>query len=431
MKKIIIVMIFFVYCLAACEKSCEHSWQDATCLTAKTCKNCNLSEGTALDHLYEEGLCIRCREKDPTYLTKQEQMMKFLQSTKKEEVNHLGKLILENVDDDLKKDIQSLLDECFVKIDETTTITLLENTTNEYLTRIYELIPTAHGLFDFSNLSDLEKQKVLNLLDEYIFRNKLVGIPINPNYSLNLNSTSKEQWIEFFGINGSKNQVEESNYWPVKPLLSNDYFIKGLNLCIDKSEFSNVSLSTSIDYQKYNFYEYNLDLARKYFAASLEEMIEKGVYEVGTEIIELSIEIAFDSKNEKTEKIYETLKNQIETAFNDQLVTNGQFLLKVDVWYGEIFGSIFYNKNYCGCFDISYDKLTVGSIDKKPYIAYSLLSSSKELSYSLTLNYSLDTNDLDDCLVYNGYRYTYDALLDLLNGSREIDHGKLVLNNEN
>ena len=215
----------------------------------------------------------------------------------------------------------------------------------------------------------------------------------------------------------------------MKPLLSNEYFIKGLNLCINKSEFNiNYPLS-EIDYQKYNFYEYNLDLARKYFAASLEEMIETGIYNPSSGKVELLIEIAFDSKNEQSEQIYQIFKNQIETAFNNQQVTNGLFELKVDVWYGEIFGSIFPEKNYKGCFDISYGKISGGSFDFKPYKEYLLLSSSKELSNSMTLNFSLDTNSLDDCIVYNGYRFTYDALLVLLSGSTEINNGKIVILN--
>lgn len=426
MKKLIFLILFLMIFLVSCEKSCEHTWIDANCLSPQTCKNCNLSEGDPLQHSYEDGICIRCNQKDPTYFTKKEQMMKFLQNAKKEELNLLCKSLQDNVDDKLDNDIQCLFDECFSMIDKTNTITELEKLTDLYLTRIYELIPLANGVFNFSILSSDEKQKILNLLDEYIFRTNLVGIPINPNYSLNLNSTSKETWIEFFGINGSINQNQKSDYWSVKPLLSNDYFIKGLNLCINKSEFNKLYPTTLIDYEKYNFYEYNLELARKYFEASLEEMIERGIYTIGIDKVELTIEIAFDSKNEQSEQMYEILKNQIETAFNDQQVTNGLFELKVNVWYGEIFGTIFPEKNYKGCFDISYGKISGGSIDFKPYKEYLLLSSSKALSNSMTLNFSLDTNSLDDCIVYNGYRFTYDALLVLLSGSTEIHNGKIV-----
>ncbi len=44
----------------------EHSYQDATCLTPKTCTGCGRTEGTALGHNYGENhLCSRCGVKDP------------------------------------------------------------------------------------------------------------------------------------------------------------------------------------------------------------------------------------------------------------------------------------------------------------------------------------------------------------------------------
>ena len=40
---------------------CEHSWQDAACLSPKTCSRCGLTEGYALGHTYGENYrCIRC-----------------------------------------------------------------------------------------------------------------------------------------------------------------------------------------------------------------------------------------------------------------------------------------------------------------------------------------------------------------------------------
>ena len=36
-------------------------------------------------------------------------------------------------------------------------------------------------------------------------------------------------------------------------------------------------------------------------------------------------------------------------------------------------------------------------------------------------------NSLDDSIVYNGYRFTYDTLISLLIGPAKINNGKLVL----
>ena len=49
-------------------------------------------------------------------------------------------------------------------------------------------------------------------------------------------------------------------------------------------------------------------------------------------------------------------------------------------------------------------------------MCYNSLSSDLNISSNLTINWSIDTNNIDDdCIVYNGYRFTYDYLLTLLN----------------
>ena len=119
------------------------------------------------------------------------------------------------------------------------------------------------------------------------------------------------------------------------------------------------------------------------------------------------------SKSEKNEQLFNILKNNIEAAFNDLSVSNGDFVLTVEAWYGEYFGQIYTEKNYKGQFDLSYDKISGSSYDQ--YMYYKLLSSNPNLSNYLTINWSIDTNNIeDDCIVYKGYRFTYDALLALL-----------------
>ena len=40
----------------------SHAWQEATCLEAKMCTTCGLTEGTALGHTTATGTCSRCNE---------------------------------------------------------------------------------------------------------------------------------------------------------------------------------------------------------------------------------------------------------------------------------------------------------------------------------------------------------------------------------
>lgn len=45
-----------------------HNFADATCTQPKTC-DCGATEGAALGHNYENGVCTRCSEKDPAHVT--------------------------------------------------------------------------------------------------------------------------------------------------------------------------------------------------------------------------------------------------------------------------------------------------------------------------------------------------------------------------
>lgn len=62
------MLLLGAFCLAGCGH--EHQWEEATCDTAKTCIECNETEGEALDHNYAEAtctepaICTLCGDKD-------------------------------------------------------------------------------------------------------------------------------------------------------------------------------------------------------------------------------------------------------------------------------------------------------------------------------------------------------------------------------
>lgn len=57
MKRTILVclLIALAFCLTAC--GCEHEWEEATCLTPKTCNLCQEVEGEALGHTWKDATC--------------------------------------------------------------------------------------------------------------------------------------------------------------------------------------------------------------------------------------------------------------------------------------------------------------------------------------------------------------------------------------
>ena len=59
MKKSILILLSILLCtalLAGC--SCQHQWAEATCTEPKTCSQCGVTEGEALDHSWLEADCV-------------------------------------------------------------------------------------------------------------------------------------------------------------------------------------------------------------------------------------------------------------------------------------------------------------------------------------------------------------------------------------
>ena len=449
MKKLFILFAVFgcISALVGCnntsdEETCQHSWgewqyNDEAHWRDYTCGHD--SPEVAGEHTWDDGVeveggnggyvmeytCTVCGKKHQvtTTIIPITSNLAFAIEDKTNELIKYKNSILANVDSsNLEYSINSIFDDCIANIKNAENISDVNELADECLKDVYNLIPLANGEFDFSNFDDTDKKEILSLLDEYIYRNNLGGIPLSQYYTLNLNSTTKEQWIEFFGEGGSICQTPKNEYWNVKEFLSNEYFLKGLCLALPKEETVNESaIFYQIDYSKYEFFNYDLDLAKKYFSLAIEELYP--IYSVSSQYpIELKLEIAFGTKTEKKEQLFNTLKNNIETAFNDLSVSNGDFVLTVEAWYEETIGQIYVEKNYTGQFDLSYEKISLSSYDQ--YMYYNLLSTNYDLSHGLTINWSIDTNNIeDDCIVYNGYRFTYDALLSLLSSKYTIIDG--------
>ena len=333
----------------------------------------------------------------------------FVKEEKIHELNKMKDLISDNVED--FSSIDDIFNRYDNSINEAEAIKEITSLYDSCIKEVYSLIPVKEE-FDFTSLSEEEKTKLLDLVDSFILRNNLSGIYLSSSGTLNLNSTTYEQWEEFFGENGKKCQTQKKDYWDVKPFLSNKHFLKGLNLCLDKELFKDEIGSGFIDYSKSEYFNYDLELSRKYFSVALDEI--KDQYHNFFRPAQLKLEIAFYSKEERYETLFNKLKNCIETAFNDQTVTGGKYVLEVQPWYGEVFSQIFPEKCYCGQFDLSYCSIS-GSYSV-PYERHKMLSTNPCISRNLTLNWNFDTSNADkDSIVYDGYRYSYDTIVSALN----------------
>lgn len=356
---------------------------------------------------------------------KKDELVEFLIDESISDLTELKELIINNVDSDtLKNDIAGIYDEYLEKVNSFSKVSEISKLNKEYKDKIYEQVPVNLGELDFTNLSEDDKKELLNLLDKYLYRTNLIGIPLSKSYSLNLNSTSASSWEYFFGENGTITKTPKEEYWNVLPFLSNEYFLRGLNLCLNKELFENyenLNTESQIDYSKYRYYDYNLDKARKYFRLAITELVENNIYNPTKDSpIVLNIEISYGKFTDlnKCEEIHSIIKESIEEAFNTKEVSNEQFLINVNHWEGEYFGQIYSQKLYNGHFDISFDKISDSTLDFNPYKEYLLRSSNAILSNGLTVNWSHDTGDINyDCIIYNGYRYSYDEVLLALKAS--------------
>ena len=336
----------------------------------------------------------------------------FVREEKIHELNKMKDLIIDNVKDPTS--INNVFSKFESKISESNIIKEMTSLYDSCLKEVYSLIPVKEE-FVFKGLDYGENKKLFHSVDEFILRNNLAGIPISSTRTLNLNSTTYEQWEEFFGENGTKCQTAKENYWDVKPFLSNKHFLKGLTLCLDKELFKDETSGEKyrIDYTKSDYFNYDLDLSRKYFSIALDELKEYYKND-SSRPIKLKMEIAFGSLFENDIALFEKLKNSIETAFNDKKVTKGDYNLEVVSWCGEYFSSVFPEKSYCGQFDLSYPKISSSSFI--PYEFYKMLSTDLGISGHLTVNWNFDTSDVEkDSIVYDGYRYSYDTIVSALN----------------
>lgn len=192
---------------------------------------------------------------------------------------------------------------------------------------------------------------------------------------INVNSCTEEEWEYYFGVNGTMNKHAASNYWDVKPIMSNDKFLDGVFFSIDRatlastmgrkpalgylSEAYKIDPETDLSYRDTDQAKAVLDeyasvdpnghdqeIAIGLFQSALEEEIAKGNYESG-DVISLKFLWRYQ---ETIDKIGTQLKGYIETTFNQAAQSYG-IQLEID---NQVAGP-----NYTDC----YSKMDVGEYD--------------------------------------------------------------------
>ena len=266
---------------------------------------------------------------------------------------------------------------------------------------------------------------------------------------LNLNSTTEEQWIEYFGENGTIYKHGKNDYWDVKPIMSNKNFLNGFFFAMNRQELADLAgknpavgyLSNAymIDpagkeswraskwgqavlwprqYAAGNTACYSRELAETYFKAAGDEMISQGYYMPGD-----TIEIIGIFRYQTTiDNIGSYIASYVEDAFNAANASNN---LKIDLKL-EIGGSTYndtYTKMDHGEFDFAEG--AVSGVVLNPLDFMNTCSSTTAINQGFCLNWGEPTDEVNETnpAVYKGYKFSYDALWSASQGWSIIDEG--------
>lgn len=273
-------------------------------------------------------------------------------------------------------------------------------------------------------------------------------------FKLNINATDAETWEQLFGEEGTVTQTPKADYWAVEPALGNSHFLQGMKYSIDRKTYADARGTVpSVNYLATNYlsdpeegvsysnteaharaiasqleetdgYGYSLELARDYFRLALSELEAEGKYTPGTAenptVIELEIawQVASDEESDHNE-----IKGFLETAFNDESVSGGKYKLDVKFWVGNVWSDVYYNKMMIGQYDMGMGSVSGSPLNPLDHMG--TLSSDQSISNSFTLNWGTDTNDPDEYpIVYNGERYSYDAMITAANSQAIVKDGQ-------
>ncbi len=275
---------------------------------------------------------------------------------------------------------------------------------------------------------------------------RTTSVPGDSVFKLNLNTCTKDQWVELFGKDGSVTKTSESNYWNVKPWMSNDKFVKGLFYAIDRDTFATKNGSIpSINYFSSNYmsdplngisynttqahkdaqkefwgdtiskYGYSQQLASEAFSGAVDELLASKDIKDGDK---LTIDVWWMYQQHIT-RYHNDIAKYIQDAFNDSASAKAHKLTlevkgeAVDVW-----SDVYYKHLMVGQFDLGFGSISGNSLD--PLNFMEVLKSDN--SSGFTLNWGPDTSKID--LNYNGEMWSFDNLW------AAADHGVVTYKGE-
>lgn len=283
-----------------------------------------------------------------------------------------------------------------------------------------------------------------DFLNQYATDPRTVKVPGDSVWKLNINSCTEELWEQLFGVDGTIAQTKMSDYWNVKPWMSNNNFIRGLFYSIDRGTYAKArGAQPSIDYfssaylsdpengvsysdtqahkdaltdfwgDTVDTYGYSAALSQEAFKAAINDLLDEGAINSSTK--EISIDIWWMAESQVTVDGAQ-LGGYISSAFNAAATSLGlPVRLVVNNYAPEESMDVYYEHLMVGQFDLGFGSISGNPLD--PLNFMEVLKSSNTSGF--TLNWGNDTSVLgegDSSLVFEDERWTFDGLWDAADG---------------
>jgi hypothetical protein len=278
-------------------------------------------------------------------------------------------------------------------------------------------------------------------------------VPGDTTMKMNTNSCTDSEWEYYFGTDGVVYPHTVDKYWDVKAVMSNDEFLDGVYFSIDRTELANlqgrspalgylsdaymVDPESGVGYRSSDdgkgvLADYAIGTnkdghddatAQTYFADSIQSMIADGSVHAGTADNPTTITLQYLFRYQTTiDSIGSYLKKYVEDNFNAACAVS----LGVKLVLSEsVAGSSYidcYTKMDQGEYDFADGAITGAVLDP---ISFMDTICTDTLAQGFCLNWGERTDLVsdEDPVIYNGLRWSYDALWTVANGTGVVKNG--------
>lgn len=272
--------------------------------------------------------------------------------------------------------------------------------------------------------------------------------PGTSNFKMNVNSCNEEEWEKLFGVQGTITQTQKADYWDVKPIMSNNNFLKGLFFGSNRQEVANyLHRNPAFEYFSDNYlvdpesgvsyndteehkaviadyapdsYGYSASAAQSFFNSAIEEEVAAGHYKQGDTITL----VCYQQSATDITGWGPVWINGITNLFNTCTAAQ-KYNIKLAITQPELanWSDVYYAHAMVGQFDLAFGSVSGNALDPLNFLE--VLKSDN--SSGFTLNWGVDTSKVDPTLVYDGKSWSFDALWNAGNNGTMAKNGEVAV----